>query len=273
MFKFSNAAKKMIAVSDDLAALGIFAEFVSPLVDGGLQLQCNLGFIALDDEIWQDCSKEGCGTTAGNNPQELISVSRISQTMTVDVKMTAILGVELLDYGTVSHPNPYEDIVTDVDAIGFVPAVDADETFSIEQSRDVSIVEHNVSSVSDRWNVGEFGGHPMPGLYDAEGQYRAKQGLTSLGVCNEHVPTPKGKICSALHGNMERLAETTSPCASRVTTGLNTKYIHWRPHARRNMVPLDPDRFSINQDAMIRLIGWAGNMTLSNGFLQGSLTA
>lgn len=54
---------------------------------------------------------------------------------------------------------------------------------------------------------------------------------------------------------------------------LNTKYIHWRPHARRNMVPLDPDRFSVNQDAMIRLIGWAGNMTLSNAFLQGVLTS
>lgn len=54
---------------------------------------------------------------------------------------------------------------------------------------------------------------------------------------------------------------------------LNTKYIHWRPHARRNMVPLDPDRFSVNQDAMVRLIGWAGNMTLSNAFLQGVLTS
>lgn len=32
---------------------------------------------------------------------------------------------------------------------------------------------------------------------------------------------------------------------------LNTKYLHWRPHSRRNMVPLDPDRFAINQDAMI----------------------
>ena len=53
---------------------------------------------------------------------------------------------------------------------------------------------------------------------------------------------------------------------------LNTKYLFWRPHARRNMVPLDPDRFSVNQDAMIRLIGWAGNMTISNAFLQGVLT-
>lgn len=52
---------------------------------------------------------------------------------------------------------------------------------------------------------------------------------------------------------------------------LNTKYLHWRPHARRNMVPLDPDRFSNNQDAMVRLMGWAGNMTLSNAFLQGIL--
>jgi len=53
---------------------------------------------------------------------------------------------------------------------------------------------------------------------------------------------------------------------------LNTNYIHWRPHAARNMVPLDPDRFSVNQDAMVRLIGWAGNMTLSNAFLQGIIT-
>lgn len=52
---------------------------------------------------------------------------------------------------------------------------------------------------------------------------------------------------------------------------LNTNYIHWRPHARRNMVPLDPDRFSVNQDAMVRLLGWAGNVTISNCFLQGGI--
>lgn len=54
---------------------------------------------------------------------------------------------------------------------------------------------------------------------------------------------------------------------------LNTKYIHWRPHADRNMVPLDPNRFSVNQDAMVRLMAWAGNFTLSNAFLQGFLGA
>jgi hypothetical protein len=54
---------------------------------------------------------------------------------------------------------------------------------------------------------------------------------------------------------------------------LNTNFIHWRPYAGRNMVPLDPDRFSVNQDAMVRLIGWAGNATLSCAFLQGVIKA
>jgi hypothetical protein len=61
------------------------------------------------------------------------------------------------------------------------------------------------------WNDGEFGGHPMPDLFgEAEGQYRAKQELTTPGVCNEHVPSPKGKICSALHGDMQNAAEMTA---------------------------------------------------------------
>jgi len=50
--------------------------------------------------------------------------------------------------------------------------------------------------------------------------------------------------------------------------GLNTDYIYYRPHRDRNMVPLNPERFSTNQDAMIKLIGFAGNMTEANAFLQ-----
>lgn len=54
---------------------------------------------------------------------------------------------------------------------------------------------------------------------------------------------------------------------------LNSDYIYWRPHKDRNMVPLDPDRFSVNQDAMVKLLALAGNMTMSNRFLQAVLTA
>lgn len=52
---------------------------------------------------------------------------------------------------------------------------------------------------------------------------------------------------------------------------LNTDYIFLRPHRERNMVPLNPDRFTVNQDAMVKLVAWAGNMTMSNAFLQGVL--
>jgi len=54
---------------------------------------------------------------------------------------------------------------------------------------------------------------------------------------------------------------------------LNTDYLFYRPAADRNMVPLDPDRFSVNQDALVKIIGWAGNMTVSNRFLQGVMKA
>lgn len=52
---------------------------------------------------------------------------------------------------------------------------------------------------------------------------------------------------------------------------LNTNYIYFRPHRDRNMVPLGGERMSVNQDALVKLIAWAGNMTLSNAFLQAVL--
>jgi hypothetical protein len=52
---------------------------------------------------------------------------------------------------------------------------------------------------------------------------------------------------------------------------LNTDYIFFRPHRDRNFVPMGDDRFAVNQDAMVKLIGFAGNMTLSNASLQGVL--
>ncbi|CAO3358595.1 phage major capsid protein [Azospirillum palustre] len=55
---------------------------------------------------------------------------------------------------------------------------------------------------------------------------------------------------------------------------LNTDYIYYRPHRDRNMVTLgDGNRFSVNQDALVRLLGWAGNMTVSNRSLQGCIVA
>lgn len=54
---------------------------------------------------------------------------------------------------------------------------------------------------------------------------------------------------------------------------LNTKYLFYRPHARRNMVPLSPNkRYATNQDAEVQILGWAGNMTCSGRQFQGRIT-
>ncbi|CAB3782077.1 phage major capsid protein [Paraburkholderia fynbosensis] len=52
---------------------------------------------------------------------------------------------------------------------------------------------------------------------------------------------------------------------------LNTDYIYFRPHTDRNFAPIGDDRFAVNQDAMVKLVGFAGNMTVSNRRLQGLL--
>jgi hypothetical protein len=53
---------------------------------------------------------------------------------------------------------------------------------------------------------------------------------------------------------------------------LNTNYIFFRPHKERNFVPIGGERQAINQDAIVKLYGFAGNMTTSNCQLQGLLT-
>ena len=54
---------------------------------------------------------------------------------------------------------------------------------------------------------------------------------------------------------------------------LNTDYIFFRPHKDRNFVPIGGERQSVNQDAIVKLIGWAGNLTSSGAQFNGVLTA
>jgi len=54
---------------------------------------------------------------------------------------------------------------------------------------------------------------------------------------------------------------------------LNTDYIYFRPASGRFFEPLGDERFAVNQDAMVKLIGFAGNMTVSNRRLQAYLGA
>lgn len=96
---------------------------------------------------------------------------------------------------------------------------------------------------------------------------QAQQRFTSPDTANLGFPTIKFMDCDyVLDGGIGGF------CPPGTLFMLNTKYIFWRPHAQRNMVPLSPNkRYAINQDAEVQIIGWAGNLTTSGSQFQGRM--
>lgn len=63
-------------------------------------------------------------------------------------------------------------------------------------------------------------------------------------------------------------------CPAGTAFFLNCDYLHYRPHSKRNMVPISPDRrYATNQDAEVQILGWAGNLTCSGAQFQGRYSA
>ena len=63
-------------------------------------------------------------------------------------------------------------------------------------------------------------------------------------------------------------------CTPKTAFFLNTKYIFLRPHAARDMVPLNPNkRYAVNQDAEVSILAWGGNLTCSGRQFQGRLVS
>lgn len=61
-------------------------------------------------------------------------------------------------------------------------------------------------------------------------------------------------------------------CPASTMFMLNTKYIFFRPHSQRNFVPLSPgQRYSVNQDAAVQIMAFAGNLCASGLQFQGRM--
>ena len=60
-------------------------------------------------------------------------------------------------------------------------------------------------------------------------------------------------------------------CPEKHMYYLNTNYLYLRPHKDRNMKVIGGVRMAIDEDAIYKIIGWAGNLTMSNAQLQGVL--
>lgn len=85
-----------------------------------------------------------------------------------------------------------------------------------------------------------------------------------------------------LGGGVSGIVSATAALNSNTTTSgapasnmyaINTNYLFFRPHRDRNFVPIGGERQSVNQDAVVKLIGWAGNLTSSGPQFCGRLSA
>jgi hypothetical protein len=96
---------------------------------------------------------------------------------------------------------------------------------------------------------------------------QAQQRFTQPEVGNLGFPTLKFMGADVvLDGGIGGFATT------KTTYFLNTKYIFLRPHASRDMVPLNPNkRYAVNQDAEVSILAWGGNLTCSGRQFQGRL--
>lgn len=74
-----------------------------------------------------------------------------------------------------------------------------------------------------------------------------------------------------LYSGGDSVNTTWSGAASNHMYFLNTDYLFFRPHSDRNFVPIGGERQAVNQDAVVKLIGWAGNMTCSGAQFNGVL--
>jgi hypothetical protein len=52
---------------------------------------------------------------------------------------------------------------------------------------------------------------------------------------------------------------------------LNLDYLFYRPHSARNFKVIGGERTNVNQDAIVKIMAWAGNMSSNNLSLQGVL--
>jgi hypothetical protein len=127
----------------------------------------------------------------------------------------------------------------------------ADNTAWGAYNRSLHGIQRNTNTSSDVARAGFASLDFMGADVVMDGGY---QGLTTDG--NNFGAAGVGVVGGAPAGNM---------------FFINTEYLYLRPHSDCNMDVLEPTRHSVNQDAMVKIIGWAGNLCVSNRFLQGRL--
>ena len=270
MFEFGKPLTESVTQGDNIVHVAAAFE-----ANGLLELKSNLDLKSLDNTERLNRSKKLSPVGATRNPRELWTVVLVSLLVMVRMHGTAEvvphnengLGVRH------AHLNPQGEAIH---AARTTKDWNADASLPVEQTGRVGYEWiHSVPPGVTDGMIANSVELRCPARKGAEGQYRTKQeGLGSLGVRNEQVQSPKGKVCSELGRNVETDTETISGCAGHevivphMLTECNSKFLY---------SVVDPNRFfrptdwmpTITQDGKVLRLHLRMNNVCSNRMLQG----
>jgi hypothetical protein len=252
-----------VAAQDVISAAQFdIKQFAVPVVMSGLEMLQNNGKEAFIDLM-----------EARLNVAEATMVNKLAQSIYSDG--TGSGGKEVTGLGAAVPTNP---------ATGTYGGIDR-ATWSFWQSKllDVSTFTGGAASaaniqscMNNLWSQ-TVRGNDRPDLIVFDSNYwsfymaslQAVQRFTSPEAANLGFPSIKFMDADVvLDGGIGGF------CPQNTGFFLNSKYLKWRPHASRNMVPLSPNRrYAINQDAEVQILAWAGNLTSNGAQFQGRMVA
>ena len=171
---------------------------------------------------------------------------------------------------------PSTGIVGGIDASTSIGAFWRNTKFSAVTDGGGAATSANIQSYMNRVYVQQVRGTDKPDLILADNNY-FRLYLESLQAIQRITSSEMGEagFDSLKYMNSDVVLDGGFGGGAPTNTMnfLNTDYIYFRPHVDRNFAPIGDDRFAVNQDAMVKLVGFAGNMTVSNRRLQAVLTA
>jgi hypothetical protein len=171
---------------------------------------------------------------------------------------------------------PTTGVVGGIDASTTIGAFWRNTKFSSNTDGGAAATAANIQSYMNRVYVQQVRGTDKPDLIVADNNY-FRLYLESLQAIQRITSNEMGEagFDSLKYMNSDVVLDGGFGGGAPTNTMyfLNTDYIYFRPHTDRNFAPIGDDRFAVNQDAMVKLVGFAGNMTVSNRRLQAVLTA
>jgi hypothetical protein len=176
-------------------------------------------------------------------------------------------------------------LVSKTPSTGVVGGIDASTTigsfwrniaFSASSNGGAPATAANIQSYMNQVWVQMIRGADHPDMMVADNNYyrlylESLQGIQRIG--DAKLADAGFQVLKYMNGDVVLDGGFGGGCPSNTMYFLNTDYIYFRPHVDRFFSPLGDDRYAVNQDAMVKLIGFAGNMTVSNRRLQAVLSA